>query len=111
MRTALAVTATILLAAAFLGWEFYLHRPYTPAIESGEAAVASLEEIDLQGVKQTILIRGQDRAKPILLFLHGGPGMPMMFLAHEFQRVNRLDVDSWDVPLHGIVTDCGYYAC
>ena len=32
-------------------------------------------------------------------------------LAHEFQRVNRLDVDSWDMPLHGIVTDCGYYAC
>ena len=32
-------------------------------------------------------------------------------LAHEFQRVNHLDVDSWDVPLHGIVTDCGYYAC
>ena len=32
-------------------------------------------------------------------------------LAHEFQRVDHLDVDSWDVPLHGIVTDYGYYAC
>ena len=32
-------------------------------------------------------------------------------LAHEFQRVNHLDVDSWDVPLHGIVTDSGYYVC
>jgi len=109
MRTALVVTATILLAAVFLGWEFYLHRPYTPAIESGEAAVASLEEIDLQGVKQTILIRGQDRAKPILLFLHGGPGMPMMFLAHEFQRDMERDflIVHWDRRGAGKSFDAG----
>jgi 5-formyltetrahydrofolate cyclo-ligase len=30
-------------------------------------------------------------------------------LAHEFQRVNHLTVDEWDVPLHGILTNERFY--
>jgi 5-formyltetrahydrofolate cyclo-ligase len=30
-------------------------------------------------------------------------------LAHEFQRIDHLAVDEWDVPLHGILTDEHYY--
>ncbi len=43
-------------------------------------------------------IRGHDRNNPILLFLHGGPGMPAMFLAHAFQRELERDftVVHWD---------------
>ena len=33
----------------------------------------------------------------------------MVGLAHEFQRVNKLTPDSWDVPLAGIVTDVASY--
>ncbi len=33
-----------------------------------------------------MLIRGADSTTPIVLFLHGGPGMPAMYLAHAFQR-------------------------
>jgi len=32
-------------------------------------------------------------------------------LAHGFQSVDRLDTDNWDVPIHGIVTESGYYSC
>jgi 5-formyltetrahydrofolate cyclo-ligase len=31
-------------------------------------------------------------------------------LAHEFQRIDTLDVDNWDVPLHGILTDQRFYS-
>jgi pimeloyl-ACP methyl ester carboxylesterase len=76
-----------LAVALLLYWAL---RVYTPAIakEPGSAAVpiASLEEIDLGGSKQWILIRGRDPHAPIVLFLHGGPGMPMMYLAYAFQR-------------------------
>jgi pimeloyl-ACP methyl ester carboxylesterase len=69
----------------------FLMRPRTPEIKgpSGRRLpdhVASLEKVTLGGEKQWILIRGQDRSLPVLLFLHGGPGMPMMYLAHTFQR-------------------------
>jgi pimeloyl-ACP methyl ester carboxylesterase len=68
-----------------------LKRPRTPAIEdeSGNripTGIASLEKMNLGGFEQWILIRGADTENPLLLFLHGGPGMPMMYLAHTFQR-------------------------
>src|SRR4029077_3450852 len=49
-------------------------------------SIALLEQVTLGGSPQYILIRGQDIRNPLLLFLHGGPGMPTMYLAHDFQR-------------------------
>ena len=30
-------------------------------------------------------------------------------LAHEFQRIDHLVVDEWDIPLHGILTNERFY--
>lgn len=90
------------LALAILGLggiavELVLMRGRTPLI-AGERSVALLEKIRLGGAEQWILIRGHDRTKPVLLFLHGGPGMPTMFLSHAFQRELERDfvVVHWD---------------
>jgi pimeloyl-ACP methyl ester carboxylesterase len=60
--------------------------------------IATLEPIQLGGTRQWILIRARDTSNPLVLFLHGGPGMPTLYLAHAFQR--RLEQDftvvQWD---------------
>ena len=74
-----------------------IRRGYTPQYNSPES-VASLEQVSLSGGRQYILIRGKNKQNPILLFLHGGPGMPTMYLAHDFQRGLEGDfvVVQWD---------------
>lgn len=39
--------------------------------------ISSVEEVYLGGIKQQILIQAEDKNKPVLLVLHGGPSMPM----------------------------------
>jgi len=56
---------------------------YTPAIDAPNS-VASLEEVELGGLEQWILVRGNDVDKPVLLFLHGGPGSTQMPYAHFY---------------------------
>lgn len=78
--------AAVVFATAIVGVVLdFSFRPRTTAI-TGPAPVARLEQVPLNGVPQWILIRGADTSKSILLFLHGGPGMPVMFLGHVFQR-------------------------
>jgi pimeloyl-ACP methyl ester carboxylesterase len=65
---------------------------------TSEDGIDSLERVPINGVEQWVSIRGQDRAKPVLLFLHGGPGFPMLPFAHSFQTPWEKDfvVVQWD---------------
>jgi pimeloyl-ACP methyl ester carboxylesterase len=70
---------------------YFFMRPHTPPIKDDRGrvipeSITSLEKVELGGLDQWINIRGRNRSNPVVLFLHGGPGMPMMYLAHKFQR-------------------------
>jgi pimeloyl-ACP methyl ester carboxylesterase len=55
-------------------------RTYTPPIGTPNG-IAELRPVELNSYPQWLLIRGQDVSKPLLLFLHGGPGESNMWLA------------------------------
>jgi pimeloyl-ACP methyl ester carboxylesterase len=97
-RVALAIAAglTFLVLLSILS-VVPIRRGHTPQYNSPES-VALLEQFSLGNRPQYVLIRGTDRRNPILLFLHGGPGMPTMYLAHNFQRDLERDfvVIQWD---------------
>ncbi len=82
---------------------FFFFPTWTPDIKAPDGAalpnsISTLEEIELGGIKQSILIRGKDRNNPILLFLHGGPGYPQIAYARNYQREleNDFTVVNWD---------------
>ncbi|MBA3895784.1 MAG: alpha/beta hydrolase [Sphingomonadaceae bacterium] len=79
---------------------------YTP----GRALVTDIDRIvtpngvqesfvaTLGGARQVVSVRGADRANPILLFIHGGPGSPEMHIAWSFERPweDYFTVVQWD---------------
>ena len=63
-------------------------------------SIAALEEVELNGSRQWVTIRGQDRTNPVLLFLAGGPGgseLPSTRL-HLGLLEEHFVVVNWDQP-------------
>ena len=67
-------------------------------IATARQALDTTEVVTIGGIKQYITVKGKDRSKPVLLFLHGGPGGSVMAYAHKFSA--RLEehfvVVHWD---------------
>lgn len=70
----------------------------TKKIVSAFESIAALEDVMIGGVRQTILLRGENTANPILFFLHGGPGSAQIGFAPKFQRELEKEfiVVNWD---------------
>lgn len=45
--------------------------------EIPESGISAVKELDIGGIKQSILIQAKHSDKPVLLFIHGGPSMPL----------------------------------
>jgi pimeloyl-ACP methyl ester carboxylesterase len=55
--------------------------------ENGKVIAGSISEktrVNINGVQQGMIIEGKDIANPVLLFLHGGTGMPEYFFAQRY---------------------------
>lgn len=59
-------------------------------------SVARLEAVSINGNTQWLLMRGVDSTKPVLLFLHGGPGLPeaSLLVGHELEK--KFVVVNWE---------------
>ncbi len=79
-----------------------LVRGSTPPIEL-PGALASLEPVTLNGTKQWVLLRSQDPASPVVLFVHGGPGTSQLTLMRRglAPLERHFTVVNWDQRLAG----------
>jgi pimeloyl-ACP methyl ester carboxylesterase len=87
--------------------------PGAPAKVTGADGVpleGSLSEkvfVDINGLRQGMFIRSADPGNPVLLFLHGGPGMPTFFLNTTYPTGLEQDftVVSWEQRGAGLSFD------
>ncbi|MES2327954.1 MAG: alpha/beta hydrolase [Bacteroidota bacterium] len=56
------------------------------SVTGSTSGIDKTENIEIGGIKQYISIKGDDSTKPILLFLHGGPGGSVIDQANSFTR-------------------------
>lgn len=75
---------------------------------SSETGIDERVTIDINGIHQPLHIRGEDLSNPVMIFLHGGPGSPMGFVAPYYQR----PIEETFTVIHYDQRGCGrtYYA-
>lgn len=63
-----------------------------------QGGISSLESVTIGGISQWILIRGEKKDNPILLYIHGGPGSTEMFMSRKMDTeiVKDFVVVHWD---------------
>ncbi len=104
LKIGAVLLAVLLVVVAGLITFFWINSPgKTPAMLDAQGnvhstSIVSSEKVMLGGIEQWILIRGQDRARPVLLFLHGGPGSPEMAMFRAFNAAleEHFVVVNWD---------------
>lgn len=93
-RQAFAVLLLVVLVPAAHAQDCADIGPYAKAREiiadlNRIVAPAGVQEnysTPIGGIPQWIGVRGQDRANPVILFVHGGPASPLMPATWQFQR-------------------------
>lgn len=90
------VGVVVLAALLFFAYRYFAPRR-TPAIR-GENSIAELTAVPINGIKQWLLIRGVDKNKPVLLFVHGGPGSAHIAVMRNYQKEleKHFVVVQWD---------------
>ena len=90
-RRVLAIIISIVLAGilillgVLLAWSPGKPEPFLDA--NGDPLADSISEkilVNINGVEQGIFIKGKDSTNPVLLFVHGGPGMPEYWLTQQY---------------------------
>ncbi len=80
-------------------------------VTEAQNPVKSHESVKIGGINQWIGAKGDDDTKPLLLFLHGGPGFSSKPYAKKFIKYLKKDfiVAQWDQRETGITAHWGPY--
>ncbi|MUG47938.1 alpha/beta hydrolase [Paenibacillus woosongensis] len=63
---------------------------WTPKIE-GKNSISILEQVEINGTGHELLIRGQDKSNPVVIFVHGGPAVSEIPYATKYQDLLEKD--------------------
>ncbi len=72
----------LVLVFAFL----YIYRKVNQRLYRAELAEDLVFDLGPRAYRQAVQVRGQDRTKPLILWVHGGPGLPNPALTYSYQK-------------------------
>ena len=89
----------LILIGIILLWSHGKPKPIVD--ESGRPLAGSISEkiwVNINGMEQGMFIKSKDETKPVLLFLHGGPGLPEYWMTQRYPTglENDFTVVWWD---------------
>ncbi|MGG3280510.1 alpha/beta hydrolase [Paenibacillus solani] len=68
----------------------FIFPTWTPKIE-GPNSISVLEQVEINGTGHELMIRGQDKSNPVVIFVHGGPGVSEIPYATKYQDLLEKD--------------------
>jgi pimeloyl-ACP methyl ester carboxylesterase len=80
-----------------------LIRPTWTQPIKGNNSISTLEQMEINGSDNEILIRGKDKDNPVILFVHGGPGTSEIPYADKYQDLleSKFTVVNYDQRASG----------
>ena len=64
---------------------------WTPSIKGYENSISTLKQVEINGSKHGVMIRGNDKNNPAVIFVHGGPGCPEIPYVRKYQDLLERD--------------------
>lgn len=58
---------------------------WTPAIKGYQNSISTLGQVTINGAKHGVMIRGNDKNNPVIIFVHGGPGTTEIPYVRKYQ--------------------------
>lgn len=77
LKNSIGIMIIILIIALFFP-------TWTPHIK-GDNSISTLEQVEINGSKHSIMIRGNDKNNPVIISVHGGPGCSEIPYAGKYQ--------------------------
>jgi proline iminopeptidase len=95
---AIACLLVVLPSSALLYRKYLQHRIAKERAITSSHGIDTLDRAPIGGIGQWIQVRGQDVSNPVLLFIHGGPGIAFIALSGLFQDPweKYFTVAEWD---------------
>ncbi len=89
------IALIVLVLVTVLAW---ILPPFATRIKHGKKGVGKKVFLEIGGVRQGMIIKGNDIQNPVLLFLSGGPGIPEYFLDYQYPTFleDEFTICFWD---------------
>lgn len=92
--TGLITIVLLITALLFPTWTSHI---------KGNNSVSALEQVKINGSNHEVMIRGNDKDNPVIIFVHGGPGCSEIPYASKYQNLleNNFTVVNYDQRASG----------